>query len=50
MKTNYGFIEVFQMKLNFRNDITREIYNPLQKFGIKFIVHPRHINTLLAKP
>ena len=50
MKTNYGFVKVSQMMLNFRNDITREIYNPLQKFGIKFIVHPRHIETHFAKP
>ena len=49
MKTNYGFIEVFQMTLNFRNNVTREIYNPLQEFRIHLIIHPRHINTLLAK-
>ena len=38
------------MMLNFRNDITREIHNPLQEFGIHLIVHPWHIGTLLAKP
>lgn len=50
METNYGLIKVSQMMPNFRNDITREIYNPLQEFWIQFIVHPRHIDTLLTKP